>query len=138
MSKACLGIALLLAATRIFAEEPAAPRDPQNDMPWPAGREIRPGDQWARVLLDLDEHGWPERCRIARTNIRYNRTLRFHICQGFMGGIYRTEPVRQNGVAVRGTVERTIFLPGRASRQAYEQARRRQRAERRAEHRTDD
>ena len=131
MKTSILPLALLLAASPLSAEEPAhspsQPRDPENYEPWLAEQGIRPGDKWARVLLDLDARGRPLRCRIAATNIR-NRTQRFYFCNAFMGGAFQTEPVRENGVAVPGTIERVLVMPGRNSRGAHERARREQRA----------
>ena len=135
MKTRILPLALLLAASPLSAQQPAQPsahspsqpRDPENYEPWLAEQGIRPGDKWARVLLDLDARGRPLRCRIAATNIR-NRTQRFYFCNAFMGGAFQTEPVRENGVAVPGTIERVLVMPGRNSRGAHERARREQRA----------
>jgi len=130
-------IYLIFATMLAAAAEPAAggeraePRDPQNYTPWLAEQEIRPGDRWARVRLDIDARGRPTRCRIAETNVRRG-DLRFYMCNAFMGGAFVTEPAMENGVAVPGTIERLVVLPGRNSRREHERARREHRARERA------
>jgi len=114
------------------APEPPRPRDPENYEPWMAEQQIRPGDRWARVRLDLDSRGRVLRCRVAASNER-NSERRFWMCNAFMGGAFQTAPVMRDGVAVPGTVERFVVLPGRNSRDIYERERRRERARQRGE-----
>ena len=79
----------------------------------------------------IDARGRPTRCRIAETNVRRG-DLRFYMCNAFMGGAFETEPAMENGVAVPGTIERLVVLPGRNSRREHERARREHRARERA------
>ena len=126
--------ALAAAASPAFAQEAERPRDPQNYEPWLAEQQVRPGDKWARVQLDLDARGRPLRCRIVASNIRRGQNnMRFYVCNAFMGGGFETAPVMRDGVAVPGTIERFIVIPGRNSRDEYQRARREHRARQRGE-----
>jgi hypothetical protein len=72
---------------------------------------ILPGDQWARLRLDVDKKGRPTRCGIIATNIR-NKERRFWACQAFMSD-WHIEPIMKDGVAVPGTVTRMFVLIGK-------------------------
>ena len=114
--------ALLLLA----AAEPSPKREPGALEPWQEGMPLMSGDRWARLHIDVDARGRPLKCRIAATNL--SESMRFYACQAFLRD-WRTEPLTRNGVAVPGTVERTLMLPGPARRRLEEKARKRWRAE---------
>jgi len=109
----------------------ARPRDPENYEPWGGEQEIRPGDLWYRVRIDIDRRGHATNCRMTATNDR-NRDRRFWTCRAFLNGAFETAPIMRDGVAVPGSIERLVVMPGRNSRDIYERERRADRARRRA------
>lgn len=118
-----LSAAITVAQPQPDSQPPAQPRDREDYAPWLAEQEIRPGDRWYRVLIDIDTHGRATRCRIRASNDR-NNDRRFWMCRAFLNGGFQTAPVMRDGVAVPGAVERTAIMPGRNSRDRYERARR--------------
>ena len=114
---------LLLAAA---APEPSAKREPGAPEPWQEGMPLMSGDRWARLRIDIDSRGRPLKCRIAASNL--SDSMRFYACQAFLRD-WRTEPLTRNGVAVPGTVERTLMLPGPTRRRLEAKARKRWLAE---------
>jgi hypothetical protein len=117
---------LLLAAAAAPAAEPSAKREPGALEPWQEGMPPMSGDRWARLLIDVDVKGRPLKCRIAATNL--SESLRFYACQAFLRD-WRIDPLMKGGVAVPGTVERTLMMPGPTRRRLEEKARKRWLAE---------
>jgi hypothetical protein len=113
-------LALLIATAA--AAEPPAKREPGASEPWQEGMPLMSGDRWARLRIDVDGRGRPLKCRIAATNL--SEGLRFYACQAFLRD-WHTEPLTRNGVAVPGTVERTLMMPGPARRRLEAKARKR-------------
>lgn len=113
---------LLLAAAPAPAAEPAAKREPGALEPWQEGMPLMSGDRWARLRIDVDARGRPLKCRIAATNL--SESMRFYACRAFLRD-WRTDPLTRNGVAVPGTVERTLMLPGPTRRRLEAKARKR-------------
>jgi hypothetical protein len=117
---------LLLAAVPVSAAEPAPKCEAGALEPWQEGMPLMSGDRWARLRIDVDSKGRPLKCRIAATNL--SESLRFYACRAFLRD-WRTEPLIRNGVAVPGTVERTLMLPGPTRRRLEAKARKRWLAE---------
>lgn len=117
---------LLLAAASAPAAEPSPKREPGALEPWQEGMPLMSGDRWARLRIDVDAKGRPLKCRIAATNL--SDSLRFYACQAFLRD-WHTEPLTRNGVAVPGTVERTLMMPGPTRRRLEAKARKRWLAE---------
>jgi hypothetical protein len=117
---------LLLAAAPASAEAPAARREPGALEPWQEGMPLMSGDRWARLRIEVDAKGRPLKCRVAASNL--SESLRFYACQAFLRD-WRTEPLIRNGVAVPGTVVRTLMMPGPTRRRLEEKARKRWLAE---------
>jgi hypothetical protein len=84
------------------------------------------GDRWARLLIEIDSRGRPLKCRIAATNL--SESMRFYACRAMLRD-WRVEPLTRNGVAVPGTMQRTLMMPGPARRRLEEKARKRWLAE---------
>jgi hypothetical protein len=116
--------------TLIPASAPAAEPSPKREAgalePWQEGMPLMSGDRWARLHIDVDARGRPLKCRIAATNL--SESMRFYACQAFLRD-WRTEPLTRNGIAVPGTVERTLMLPGPTRRRMEEKAHKRWLAE---------
>lgn len=117
---------LMVTAASTPAAEPAPKREPGALEPWQEGMPLMSGDRWARLRIDVDAKGRPLKCRIAATNL--SESMRFYACQAFLRD-WHTEPLMRNGVAVAGTVERTLMMPGPARRRLEEKARKRWLAE---------
>lgn len=126
MFEIMLAAALAAAPATPATPETPRPRDPQNYEPWLADQELRPGDRWYRMVIDIDRHGRATRCRIRASNDR-SRDRRFWTCRAFLNGAFETAPIMRDGVAVAGTIERTVVMPGRNSVDIYERERRNRR-----------
>jgi len=116
----------LLAAASASAQSPATPKEPGASEPWQQGMPLMSGDRWARLLIDVDAKGRPLKCRIAATNL--SDSMRFYACRAMLRD-WRVQPIVRNGVAVPGTVERTLMMPGPARRRLEAKARKRWLAE---------
>ena len=103
----------LLVAAPAVAEAPAPKKEPGTSEPWQEGMPLMSGDRWARLRIDIDARGRPLKCRIAVTNL--SESMRFYACRAFLRD-WHTEPLMKDGVAVPGTVERTLMMPGPARR----------------------
>ena len=117
---------LIVTAAAAPAAEPPAKREPGAAEPWQEGMPLMSGDRWARLRIDVDSRGRPLKCRIAATNL--SDSMRFYACQAFLRD-WRTDPLTRNGVAVPGTVERTLMMPGPTRRRLGAKARKRWLAE---------
>lgn len=112
----------LFAAAPALAQTPAPKKEPGAPEPWQQGMPLMSGDRWARLLIDVDSRGRPLKCRIAATNL--SDSMRFYACRAMLRD-WRVEPIVRNGVAVPGTVERTLMMPGPARRRLEAKARKR-------------
>lgn len=117
---------LLLAPAYATAAGPAPKREPGALEPWQEGMPLMSGDRWARLRIDVDAKGRPLKCRIAASNL--SDSMRFYACRAMLRD-WRIEPLTRDGVAVPGTVERTLMLPGPARRRLEAKARKRWRAQ---------
>ncbi len=75
---------------------------------------LRADDQYARIRLDVDAHGYPTKCVITSTNIR-DPEMRLRICLGFTNEV-RVTPILKDGRPVAGSVERMYVRPGPTTR----------------------
>jgi hypothetical protein len=108
----------ILLAEAVVAQTPIAipdtppikpPSAPLTDEPGVSVvGELRPGEQWMTVRMYLDKNGRPDKCRTIETNIT-SKDKRFWICQTMMHQ-WHTEPIMENGVAVKGSVVRRFVL----------------------------
>ena len=112
----------LFVAVPALAQTPAPKKEPGASEPWQQGMPLMSGDRWARLLIDVDSRGRPLKCRIAATNL--SDSMRFYACRAMLRD-WRIEPIVRNGVAVPGTVERTLMMPGPARRRLEAKARKR-------------
>lgn len=119
-------LVLLTLSVSASAAQPPAKREPGALEPWQEGMPLMSGDRWARLRIDVDSRGRPLKCRIAATNL--SESLRFYACRAFLRD-WHTEPLMRDGVAVPGTVERTLMMPGPARRRLEAKARKRWLAE---------
>jgi hypothetical protein len=117
---------LLLAVAPALAQAPAPNKEPGALEPWQEGMPLMSGDRWARLLIDVDSRGRPLKCRIAATNL--SDSMRFYACQAMLRD-WRVEPLIKHGVAVPGTVQRTLMMPGPARRRLEVKAHKRWLAE---------
>ena len=98
---------------------PCPPRAPGQAYPW-SSQELRKDDTWGRFRIHLDAKGRPTDCRLLEGNARGD--TRFFMCRALIAqGAF--EPQMENGVAVAGSVERTLVLAGRTTRREEARAR---------------
>ena len=113
-------LSILLSSSSALAAESSCPSfEPGESYPWQTS-EIMPGDEWANLYIDLDEKARPTNCKIGKSKLR--KETGFWMCRAMMAqGNF--EPVMKDGIPVKGTVTRYMFLAGRTHRQADEAAR---------------
>ena len=107
-SHAALSGALALAACADAGyKEPAATTHAMST-------PLRADDQWARIRLYVDAHGYPTKCVITATNIT-DAEMRLRVCLGFTNEV-RVTPILKDGRPVAGSVERMFIQPGPTTR----------------------
>lgn len=117
-----LGLLLLATAPASAAPEEAkgASREPGSLEPWQNVDEIRPGDRWMKIRMDVDKKGRPLKCRVLSSNIRSSEQ-RFWMCNAMMSQ-WQVRPVMKDGVPIATSVERMMIMPGRATSEEWRKA----------------
>ena len=107
------------------AQEPEPKKEPGQLEPWQNAETLRPGDRWADIRLKVDKAGRAIDCDVVRSNIK-KPEMRFWVCRAFTQD-WKGEPIMENGVPVEGYVHRKFIMPGRATREAWNEEKKAQR-----------
>ena len=111
----------LVIASPLAAKTPCPPHKAGQGYPWYVP-ELMEGDQWADVAIDLDPKGNVTGCKIVKGNLEGDDG--FFVCRA-MTAQGEFDPVKKDGVAVAGTIQRHMELQGMRHRDANAAARKR-------------